>query len=110
MRLGLYWEVYGFAPVEPVALSVSVQAQGKGLLRRVAESVGLAAASPPLRLEWQERLKPQGGIVPRSLEIDIATLPPGRYRIQVAVEAAGREAALASREIRVVQRSGLRTR
>ncbi|HJQ66261.1 MAG TPA: hypothetical protein VJ816_07790, partial [Gemmatimonadales bacterium] len=31
-RLGLYWEAYGLAPAEAVAISVSVQALDKGLL------------------------------------------------------------------------------
>lgn len=102
-RLGLYWEAYGLAPAEAVAISVSVQAQDRGLLKRVAESVGLATKSPPLRLEWEERVQPRAGRAPRSLEIDVSTLEPGRYRIEVAVTPAGRAPASTSREIRVVQ-------
>jgi hypothetical protein len=103
-RLGLYWEAYGLAPAEAVAISVSVQAQDRGLLKRVAESVGLATKSPPLQLEWEERVRPQAGRAPRALEIDVSTLEPGRYRIEVAVTPAGRAPASTSREIRVVLR------
>jgi len=105
-RLGLYWEAYGLSPVEPVTISVSVQAQDKGVLKRVAESVGLATKSPPLQLRWEERVNVQAGRASRALEVDVSTLVPGRYRIAVAVAPAegGREPASTSREIRVVPR------
>lgn len=102
-RLGLYWEVYGIAPVDPVAISVRVQPRDRGLLKRVAETVGLATAAPPLELRWQERLRVQDGRAPRALEVDVSSLPPGRYRIEVAVTPAGGEPATSSREIRVVR-------
>ena len=103
-RLGLYWEAYGLAPAEAVAISVSVQALDKGLLKRVTESVGLVTRSPPLQLQWEERVTVQAGRAVRALEIDVSTLEPGRYRIEVAVTPVGRAPASTSREIRVVQR------
>jgi hypothetical protein len=101
-RLGLYWEVYGLPVGEPVAISVSVQPRQKGLFRRVAESVGLATTSPPLELRWQERMREAGGLAARALEVDVSTLPPGRYRITVFVAPTGREPASATRELHVV--------
>jgi len=102
--LGLYWEVYGLAPGEPAAVSVSVQPLRSSVLKRVAESFGLVTPAPPLELRWEERMHVQSGVAPRALEIDVSTLPPGRYRLGVAVAAAGRDPAAARREIRVVQR------
>lgn len=101
-RLGLYWEVYGLPSGEPVAISVSVRPWRKGLFRRVAESVGLATTSPPLQLQWQERMREVAGLAARALEIDVSTLPPGRYRITVSVAPSRREPASASRELHVV--------
>lgn len=102
-RLGLYWEVYGLQSGEPAAISVSVQQRGKGLLRRAAESVGLATTSPPLQLEWHERMREPAGLAARSLEVDVSTLRPGRYRITVSVAPTGRKRASASRELHIVR-------
>jgi hypothetical protein len=101
-RLGLYWEAYGLAAEgEPLATAVSVVPERIGWLRRAAESVGLVSRSRPVRLEWTEQGKPQGGISARALVVDLSPLGPGRYRIEVAVTAPGRSAASASRAIRI---------
>jgi hypothetical protein len=101
-RIGLYWEAYGLASEgEPLATMVSVVPERVGWLRGAAESVGLVSRSQPVRLEWTEQGKPQGGIAARALVVDLSPLGPGRYRIELAVTAAGRRTASASRAIRI---------
>jgi len=101
-RIGLYWEAYGLAAEgEPLATAVSVMPERIGWLRRAAESVGLVSQSRLVRLEWTEQGKPRGGIAARALVVDVSPLAPGRYRIEVAVTAAGRSPAGASRAIRI---------
>jgi hypothetical protein len=100
-RIGLYWEAYGLIAEEPLATAVSVAPERIGWLRRAAESVGLVSRSRPVRLEWTEQGKPEGGIAARALVVDLSPLGPGRYRIEVAVTAAGRSTASASRAIRI---------
>ncbi len=101
-RIGLYWEAYGLAAEgEPLATAVSVVPERIGWLRRAAESVGLTSRSRPVRLEWTEHGKPQGGIAARALVVDLSPLGPGRYRIELDVTAAGRRTASASRAIRI---------
>jgi hypothetical protein len=101
-RIGLYWEAYGLAAEgEPLSTAVSVAPERIGWLRRAAESVGLASRSRPVRLEWTEQGTPRGGIAARALVVDLSPLGPGRYRIEVAVTAAGRSTASASRAIRI---------
>ncbi len=101
-RIGLYWEAYGLAPEgEPLATVVSVVPERVGWLRGAFESVGLVSRSRPVRLEWTEQGKPQDGIAARALVIDLSPLGPGRYRIELAVTAADRRSASASRSIRI---------
>jgi len=101
-RIGLYWEAYGLAAEgEQLSTAVSVAPERIGWLRRAAESVGLASRSRPVRLEWTEQGKPEDGIAARALVVDLSPLGPGRYRIEVAVTAAGRSTASASRAIRI---------
>ena len=80
---------------------MSVVPERIGWLRRAAKSVGLVSRSRPVRLEWTEQGKPQGGIAARALVVDLSPLGPGRYRIELAVTAAGRSTASASRAIRI---------
>ncbi len=102
-RVGLYWEAYGLAPEgEALATIVSVVPERVGWLRGAAESVGLVSRSRPVQLEWTEQGMPRGGIAARALVVDLSPLGPGRYRIEVAVTAAGRSTASASRAIRIV--------
>jgi hypothetical protein len=101
-RIGLYWEAYGLAAEgELLATVVSVVPERIGWLRRAVESVGLVSRSRPVRLEWTEQGKPQGGIAARALVVDLSPLSPGRYRIELDVTAAGRSTASASRAIRI---------
>jgi hypothetical protein len=101
-RIGLYWEAYGLASEgEPLATMVSVVPERVGWLRGAAESVGLVSRSRPVRLEWTEQGKPRDGIAARALVVDLSPLGPGRYRIELAVTAAGRRTASASRAIRI---------
>jgi len=101
-RIGLYWEAYGLAPEgEPLATMVSVEPERVGWLRGAFESVGLVSRARPVRLEWTEQGKPQDGIAARALVVDLSPLGPGRYRIELALTAAGRRSASASRSIRI---------
>lgn len=101
-RIGLYWEAYGLAPEgEPLATMVSVEPERVGWLRGAFESVGLVSRSRPVRLEWTEQGEPRDGIAPRALVVDLSPLGPGRYRIELAVTAAGRRSASAFRSIRI---------
>ncbi len=102
-KLGLFWELYGLDPAgEVVTTSLTVAREGTGWLRRAVESLGLASPRVSLRLEWQEQPEHQGPLAPRALAVDLSSLSAGRYRIALAVAAAGQEPVTAAREIRVV--------
>jgi hypothetical protein len=101
-RVGLYWEVYGLAVGgETLTTSVSVTPERVGWLRRVAGSVGLAGRQRRVQLEWSEAGTPRGGVSPRALVVDLATLPPGAYRIEVRVRPEAGNVARATRLVRI---------
>ena len=62
----------------------------------------LGARLRETRLEWQEGGRPQGGIVRRSLVVDLATLTPGHYRIEVTVATSGGGSRAAVRDLEVL--------
>ena len=102
-RIGLYWELYGVAPSgEALMARVTVAPTRTGLLRRLGGWLGLGARRRETRLEWQEGGRPRSGIVRRSLVVDLATLTPGRYRIEVTVATSQGGSRAASRDLEVL--------
>ena len=102
-RVGLYWEVYGLAAGgERLATAVRVVPERIGWLRRAAGSLGLASRPRRAELAWTESGVPRNGVAPRALVLDLSTLPPGDYRIEVTVRAEGAPAAVAARPMRIV--------
>ncbi len=105
--LGLFWEVQGLSPAgEEVTTSLTVTRQRTGWLRRAVEAVGLAAPRREVSLEWVEVLVPHvetPTVAGRALALDLASLSPGPYRIEVTVTARGRASATVRRDIELVR-------
>jgi len=100
-RLGVFWELYGFDPTSgAVDVSVTVEPQGTGWLRRAVESVGLATKRRGVRMEWQE-VPEAASQARRALALDLSGLSPGRYVIEVAVASRSGDALMARREIQI---------
>ncbi|HEX2645798.1 MAG TPA: hypothetical protein VHO95_01085, partial [Candidatus Dormibacteraeota bacterium] len=101
----LFWEVPGLDPAgEPVTTSLAVTAEPRGWLGRTAESIGLARRRRGVELRWDEVLRPQAGVAPRLLDLDLSALSAGRYRIDLAVSVGGGVPLTATREIELVAR------
>lgn len=96
-RFGLYWEVYGLVPNEPIETSVDVTPLGAGLFRRMGGWIGLGKQRVT-RLQWHEAAQPERGVAGRAVTVGVAGLVPGRYRLAVTVRARGREV-VTSREL-----------
>jgi hypothetical protein len=101
-RIGLYWEVYGLVPGEPVETRVHVVPLHTGLLRRVGSLIGLGKRSRETELSWHEVADPQTGMIHRVVTVDVSSLDPGRYNISVVVAARGRNITTA-RELEIVR-------
>jgi len=105
--LGLFWEVQGLSSSgEEVTTLLTVTRRGTGWLRRVVESVGLAAPRREVSLEWAEVLMPRPDnptVAGRTLALDLSSISPGPYRIEVTVTARGRASVTMRRDIELVR-------
>jgi len=100
--LGLYWESYGAEqPDSAQETSVLVERIDTGFLRSFRQRVGLAEPDSPLRVRWSEPQPPRDGLAPRTLTLDLAQLPAGRYRISVSVTPPGGTPAVTSAEVQL---------
>ena len=92
-RIALYWELYDRRRVDrELEMTVALEREGKGFLRRVAEWAGLAdGADEAVALRWRET--PVGPAI-RSRSIELALpddLPTGAYRLRLTAALAGGE-------------------
>ncbi|MFN2566551.1 MAG: hypothetical protein ABR499_16255, partial [Gemmatimonadaceae bacterium] len=86
--VGIYWEIYGVRPAgEPLTVTLTVERVGVGWRTRAAERLRLTTKVTPLRVRWQEVPKRDAGFASRAIDIDLSTLPAGRYRMHLAVVA-----------------------
>ncbi|MDF2771944.1 MAG: hypothetical protein K0S86_1438 [Geminicoccaceae bacterium] len=100
--VGVYWEMYGIAPGgEPLEYTLTVTRVGARWLRRAAEKMGVLDRRAPVRMKWDEPAARPDGVRARALAVDFSTLPEGRYRIDLALEADGQPPAVASRVVEV---------
>jgi hypothetical protein len=82
-KVGIFWETYGLSrsdSAQPVSLTLTrVQV---GTLRRIGESIGLASRSSPLTIRWNQ-VSTGSGIAARSVVLDLALIPRGRYLLRI---------------------------
>jgi hypothetical protein len=101
--LGIFWETYGLAEGgESVDVAVTVERIDHGFFRSARQRLGLADPDSPLRVRWTDA-RPTGGAAPHAVSLDLGKLPVGRYRLTLALSAAG-EPVTASREIELLER------
>ena len=100
--VGVFWEMYGVNPSgESLAYSLTVTPEGTSWYRRAAEKLKVVERRAPVRMEWDEPSARPGAAPSRAVAVDFSTLPEGRYRIELALEAGGQTAAIATRVIEV---------
>ncbi|MEP6495087.1 MAG: hypothetical protein ABJF01_20540 [bacterium] len=100
--VGVFWETYGLrAGSEQVSFTLTLEQVGVGWLQRAAERLHVADPTTGLRVQWQEVPQRINDIAGRGVRVDLSRLRPGRYRMQLAVEADGEPMVTAVREIDV---------
>ncbi len=88
-KLGLYWETYGLARADSaLPVSLTLTRFNEGVLRKLAQSIGLGARSTPLSIAWRET-PALGGIATRSVVLDLSLIPRGHYRLKLELTPAG---------------------
>jgi hypothetical protein len=102
-RVGVYWEVYGVRPEgEPLSVTVVVERVGVPWHTRAAERLGLASKVTPLQVRWQEVPARDAEFVTRAITVDLASLPPGRYRMHLTALAEDGSAASSERLLELI--------
>jgi hypothetical protein len=100
--VGVFWEMYGVNPSgEALAYTLTVTREGTPWYRRAAEKLKVVDRRAPVRMQWEEPSARPGATRSRALAVDLSTLPEGRYRIELMLEAGGQTAATAMRQIEV---------
>jgi hypothetical protein len=100
--VGVYWEMYGVSPAgEPLAYRLTVTRERASWYRRAAEKLGVVERRAPVRMQWDEPSVRPGAARSRALAVDFSTLPEGRYRIELTLEASSLTVASASRVVDV---------
>ncbi|HEY5060395.1 MAG TPA: hypothetical protein VII52_02615 [Gemmatimonadaceae bacterium] len=99
-QVGVYWETYGLrAQGEPVQFTLTVEPVAGNWLRRAAERLHFTDPSRESRLHWEEVPQKVHGVAARDLRLDLSTLRPGRYRIDLSVITRIADSVVTSREI-----------
>ncbi len=99
---GLFWEIYGLNRGETPHVSVFVVRQTGREAQRLGR-VARPSGADVISTEWDETAVAGAAIEPRSVNINLATLPRGRYTLSVAVTVPGQEVVESVRTIEIVR-------
>ncbi|HEX8848287.1 MAG TPA: hypothetical protein VF761_02020 [Gemmatimonadaceae bacterium] len=103
-RLGLFWEMYGLADNERVTATIGLVPDQAGFLRRLAERAGVATPRTPVHLRWEDTPEVRGSVGGRTLVIDLAEVPEGRYTVELTLDVAGQPTRRAASTVEIVSK------
>lgn len=105
-RLGVYWEAYNTDPAgETMTISLTVvpeTEESKGFLNRAARTLRLAKSSDPVVVTVEDMSARGHRMTARAVELDVRTLKPGEYLVQLEIAVAGQYTIRADRRIVVI--------
>jgi len=91
-KLGFYWEAYGTNPVgETMGISVTVAPEVRDAAtrsQRLKRALHLWKEAKPVSVQVQDVSARGKTTSPRSVEVDISTLPPGPYLVELEIDVA----------------------
>lgn len=92
-KVGIYWETYNTDPGGEgiqVAITVAPEDQGEGgWMRRGLTALRLVREAQPVTVGLSDVSARGRGYTPRAVVVDLATLKPGRYLMQLEITAEG---------------------
>lgn len=100
--LGVYWEAYNTNPAgEQMTISLTVvpETEETGVLRRGLRALRLARESAPVSISVADFSARGSSTSPRAVQVDISTLDPGEYLVQLEISVAGQYTIRADRRI-----------
>jgi hypothetical protein len=109
--LGLYWELYGFAPTDTVEFAVWIERYTpEGIARRFGVALGITTdRNTPVASSWTSEAGLGGTVVEagpvpvigRTLVLDLSGVPEGEYWIDVVARKVGSDAVRSRRAFTV---------
>ena len=105
-KVGIYWEAYNTNPAgEPMTVSLVVApetTEESGRISRAARALRLSRETQPVSLTVQDRSVRGSRTTSRAVELDLSTLTPGDYLVQLEIDVAGQYTVRADRRITIV--------
>ena len=104
--VGIYWEAYNTRPTgESIGVSITVapEQSGGGWLRRGLRALRLVREARPVTVGMQDVSARGLTYTSRAVIVDLATLTPGRYLMELELNAGGGNVVRAERAITVVR-------
>jgi hypothetical protein len=105
--VGLYWETYNTDPTGEaldVAITVAAANPRGGWLQRTFRALRRVREQQPITMGLRD-VSARGLLYsPRSVVVDLATLQPGRYQVEIELDAGAGNVVRAQRTITVVER------
>jgi hypothetical protein len=104
-KIGVYWEAYNTNPLgEKMTISLVVAPEdGEERGSRIGRALRLSRGSSSVSLTVEDMSARNARVSPRALELDISTLRPGAYLVQLEVEVAGQYTIRADRRLVVIE-------
>lgn len=103
--LGVYWEAYNTDPAGEtmtITLTVVQETEEASIFRRGARALRLSRASQPVSVSMEDLSARGTSTSVRAVQVDISTLRPGEYLVQLEVSVAGQYTIRADRRIVVI--------
>jgi tetratricopeptide (TPR) repeat protein len=105
-KLGVYWEAYDTDPAgERMTVSLTVvpeTEESRGFFGKAARALRLARESEPVSVSIEDMSARGLRVTSRAVELDISTLKPGEYLVQLEISVAGQYTIRADRRIVVI--------
>jgi hypothetical protein len=112
-KVGVYWEVYGYAASDSVEVALRIQRHtSQGVIGSLAIALNIFEdRNAPVAVTWSEPNQARNnferaGKVPtvsRSVVVDVGSLPAGDYWLDIAVRKRGSEPLIRRREFTITQ-------
>ena len=105
-KIGVYWEAYNTNPLgERMTISLVVAPEDPDADRGslIGRALRLSRGSSSVSLTVEDMSARNARVSPRALELDISTLRPGEYLVQLEVEVAGQYTIRADRRLVVIE-------
>jgi hypothetical protein len=100
-ELGLFWETYGLTEGESFDVSVRIGDVRGGFLSRIARAVTFTDRGDRT-VAWRDSAEDDGGVISRTIVVDLDNVEPGEHEVEITVEVAGEPVARRRVRLRVV--------